>query len=242
MQQLIFFIVILCSNIIQGITGFAGTILAMPISLIVVGYDVAKPVLNVLGILSGIYVLIGHYKAVNYRELFRILSVMIVGVIGGFYLKDYFIGKEKLLYMGLGIFIIAIASKGLYKEITQQELEVKNPIASFGLVLSAGIIHGMFVCGGPLLTGYLSKRIREKTSFRATISSVWVILNTFILLSDFQKGLWNSDLVNVQLKVVPALFIGMFIGTKLYVRMSQKVFVIITNVLLILSGVLLVIK
>ena len=48
MKELLFYIVILLANIIQGITGFAGTILAMPFSLILVGYDVAKPVLNVL--------------------------------------------------------------------------------------------------------------------------------------------------------------------------------------------------
>lgn len=242
MSQLIFFLVILGSNIIQGITGFAGTILAMPVSLVVVGYDVAKPVLNVLGVLSGIYVLVGHYKAVDYKELFRVISIMLMGLIGGFYLKDYLRGQEKLFYMSLGIFIIIIASKGLYKEVAQRQEEVRRPALSILLLIGAGIIHGMFVCGGPLLTGYLSKRIKEKDTFRATISGVWLILNTIILVSDLKSGLWNVNLVKVQVMVVPALFIGMFIGTKLYVKMSQRTFIIITNVLLILSGVLLVIK
>ena len=59
-NYIVFFLVILLANIIQGITGFAGTILAMPPSLMLVGYSVAKPVLNVLGLLSGIYVFVGH--------------------------------------------------------------------------------------------------------------------------------------------------------------------------------------
>ncbi len=54
MNQVLFLLVILLANIIQGITGFAGTILAMPPSLMLVGYAVAKPVLNVLGLLSGV--------------------------------------------------------------------------------------------------------------------------------------------------------------------------------------------
>lgn len=50
MKEFIFYIIIFLTNIIQGITGFAGTILAMSPSMILVGYDVAKPILNVLGI------------------------------------------------------------------------------------------------------------------------------------------------------------------------------------------------
>ena len=57
-NYILFFAVILLSNIIHGITGFAGTLLAMPFSLMLVGYGVAKPVLNVLGILSGVYVIL----------------------------------------------------------------------------------------------------------------------------------------------------------------------------------------
>ena len=65
MNYILFLLVILLTNIIQGITGFAGTILAMPPGLMLVGYPVAKPVLNVLGLLSGIYVFTGNYKRGN---------------------------------------------------------------------------------------------------------------------------------------------------------------------------------
>lgn len=69
MNYILFLLVILLTNIIQGITGFAGTILAMPPGLMLVGYPVAKPVLNVLGLLSGIYVFTGNYKSVCWKEL-----------------------------------------------------------------------------------------------------------------------------------------------------------------------------
>ena len=38
MNYILFLLVILLTNIIQGITGFAGTILAMPPGLMLVGY------------------------------------------------------------------------------------------------------------------------------------------------------------------------------------------------------------
>ena len=83
MNEILFYIVILLANIIQGITGFAGTILAMPFSLKLVGMDVAVPVLNLLGLASGVYVLAGNYRSVDRKELLRAVAVMEPAVIIG---------------------------------------------------------------------------------------------------------------------------------------------------------------
>lgn len=115
MGYAVFFLVILLSNIIQGITGFAGTILAMPPSLMLVGYDTAKPVLNVLGLLSGIYVFAGHRKHVCWGELKKIVAVMAAGIVGGIFLKGYFAGRERALYALLGLFVVCLSLQGLHK-------------------------------------------------------------------------------------------------------------------------------
>ncbi len=57
MSEILFYIVIFwqtLSRVSQGLR----TILAMPFSIHLVGYLVAKPVLNVLGIIAGIYVVV----------------------------------------------------------------------------------------------------------------------------------------------------------------------------------------
>lgn len=113
MGYAVFFLVILLSNIIQGITGFAGTILAMPPSLMLVGYDTAKPVLNVLGLLSGIYVFAGHRKHVCWGELKKIVAVMAAGIVGGIFLKGFFAGRERALYALLGLFVVCLSLQSL---------------------------------------------------------------------------------------------------------------------------------
>lgn len=243
MNYIIFYIVILVANIIQGITGFAGTILAMPPSLMVVGYPVAKPILNVLGILAGLYVFILNYKDVNWKELKKISLIMSIGIFGGFYLKKLFVGRDKSLFFLLGVFVIVIAIQGFIKIYSKSDQQKQmNPIKSLILILSAGIIHGMFLSGGPLLIGYLSKQIEEKQAFRATISTTWILLNSMILMNDLYEGVWNPQLLKVQLISIPFLIIGIIIGTKLYVVMSQKLFMKITYSLLMISGFMLVIK
>lgn len=252
-----FFIVILLSNIIQGITGFAGTILAMPPSLMLVGYNTAKPVLNVLGLLSGIYIYTGHRKSVCWSELKKIVAVMAVGILGGIFLKELFVGREQQLYQLLGVFVIFLSMQGLiklrgetkvlkYQKVTGTAGSAaempKTSLALYLLLALAGIIHGIFVSGGPLLVGYLTKRLRDKVNFRATISAVWVVLNTIILLYDIRSGLWNTDLLRIQVISIPFLLAGMFIGSRLYAKMSQRFFMIITYVLLLISGISLLVK
>ena len=275
MGYAVFFLVILLSNIIQGITGFAGTILAMPPSLMLVGYDTAKPVLNVLGLLSGIYVFAGHRKHVCWGELKKIVAVMAAGIVGGIFLKGYFAGRERALYALLGLFVVCLSLQGLHKlwrdwlgtqEDAAAGAEAAEAKAAAGakaaeakaaaegkaagpdkaglylLLGLAGIVHGIFVSGGPLLIGYLTKRIQDKVSFRATISTVWVVLNTIILLDDIRSGLWNPELVKIQAASIPFLLAGMAVGSRLYAKMSQRLFMLITYVLLFVSGISLLIK
>ena len=250
-NQILFYIVILLTNIIHGITGFAGTILAMPPSLMLVGYDIAKPILNVLAIFSGVYVFVGNYKSINWKELARIVVVMALGIVGAVYIKGLFIGKEHLLYKLLGLLVIGLSVQGLYKLVHKPEPDTKKPAerqtaarnaGACALLVLAGIIHGLFVSGGPLLTGYMTKRIQDKTVFRATISTVWIFLNTLVFLEDVQAGLWVPSTVKMLGISVPFLLAGMFIGSKLVTRMSQLVFMKLTYVLLFISGLSLLVK
>ncbi len=247
-NQILFFIVILLTNIIQGITGFAGTILAMPPSLMLVGYDVAKPILNVLAIFSGVYVFVGNYKKVDWKELARIVAIMAAGIVAAVFIHGLFTGQEQLLYKLLGVFVLILSVQGFYTLVRKPAAPAQKPApagdgpAAWGLLALAGIIHGLFVSGGPLLISYLTRRIQDKVAFRATISTVWIFLNSLILLEDVRAGLWTAGTLRTGAAALPFLFAGMFIGSKLYARMSQLVFMKLTYVLLFISGLSLLVK
>ncbi|MDE5803329.1 MAG: sulfite exporter TauE/SafE family protein [Lachnospiraceae bacterium] len=247
MKELFFFLTIFLANIIQGITGFAGTILAMPFGIMLMGYDVTKPVLNVLGLLSGIYVFLGNREHVNRKELKRIVLVMVIGIFAGMGLKNFVGTNQMILYQALGSFVVLLAVHGLYRMMAarkkqEEDGQKEHRLKDFLLLTAAGVVHGIFVSGGPLLIGYLTGRISDKRSFRATISTVWILLNTIILIGDIHAGMWNKDNLCILGISFPVLMAGMFVGGKLYRIMSQKFFMILTYVLLLISGVTLFCK
>ena len=256
MKEALFYLVVLAANIIQGITGFAGTILAMPFSVRLVGMDVAVPVLNVLGLLSGIYVFAGNRKHVDTKEIKRILTVAVPAVIAGILIKLWLSARPGVLYIVLGTVVTATAVLGLWKMFgpgkgaeSASEAGRESPekpqssgLTAILILAASGLVHGMFVCGGPLLISYLAVRIRDKTAFRATISTVWIFLNGIILVSQIISGAWSADLLRVQLISVPFLLAGMLLGGVLYRHMSQRAFMALTYVLLLIAGLSLFFK
>ncbi len=286
----LFFLDIFLTHIMHGVTGFAGTLLAMPFGLMLVGYPVAKPVLNVLGLASGIYVFLGNRKYVVWKELWKIVAIMGCGILVGICIKDRLLDKERMLYLFLGIFVIAVSVHGLFRElgagklfgkgkdrknettdtekiqgerddakvigktekstgasecmddgskaIKEEKSESKAASALLYLTLPvAGIIHGIFVSGGPLLISYLTKKIPDKREFRSTISTVWIFLNGMVLVDDIRAGYWTGSLVICAILAAPFLFLGLKIGSILYQRMSQRTFMILSFILLLLMGI-----
>ena len=245
MEKILFYLTIFLTNIIQGITGFAGTLLAMPFSLRLVGPGIAVPVLNSLGFVSGLYVFIPNRDKVIWREIKQVVIIMLPFMFLGVLIRQRLMEQQKILYLILGCLVMFMAFRGLADTFIKKSEKDKKPLGEVTmkvLLILAGIIHGMFVSGGSLLVIYMAERLDDKTSFRSTISAVWVILNGILLLTQIFAGDITKEVALSQLIALPVLFLAMFIGSVLFKRMEQRTFLIITYVLLIISGISLFIK
>lgn len=251
---ILFTLVVFMSNVIQGITGFAGTILAMPFCIMLVGIETSKQVLNVLGILASIWIIIISYKDILWKEYIKITSIMVIGLLIGMWAYDK-VPNEFLLTI-LPLFIILISIRGLLKIIKENKkdneihgisysqnttIDLENNkgknIIMNTLIFISGIIHGMFVTGGPLIVIYAAEKIKEKSNFRATLSLLWITLNSIVAFEGIKTGKFTYE-VNIYLLIsIIGLAIGMIVGNKLHYKMSEKLFMKITFVLLLISGI-----
>ena len=109
------------------------------------------------------------------------------------------------------------------------------------VILGAGIIHGMFISGGPLLIIYAVKKLNTKESFRATLSPVWIVLNSYLMLNQVRQGTLVLSMLTLFVISIPVLLAGVIIGNKLCDTMRQKTFLMLSYVLLLISGVSLLI-
>jgi uncharacterized protein len=107
------------------------------------------------------------------------------------------------------------------------------------LLLTAGIVHALFATGGPLVVTALAAHEIDKSTFRATLALLWLVLNVLVLPrlimdgSLFTESLWTSTWL------IPATALGMFVGQRVHQSIPQEQFAKSVSVLLIVSGLVL---
>lgn len=241
-NNILFLAIIFLANIIQCITGFAGTVLAMPFSVVLIGYSAAKAILNVLGIAASVGIVLTNLGHINRKEFLKIISFMLPGVIVGFFLSGKLMEAQKIMYLLLGSVVVVFAVINAAKLFMNRPLKKPGKVFSAGILLAAGLIHGIFVCGGPLLVTYASQEMDDTEEFRSTLSASWIVLNGIMLFSDIKNGYFDKNVFVLLAIALVILVLSVFIGNAVEKHMSKKVFLILSYVLMLISGVSLLIK
>ena len=231
MRNILFLIILFTANVIQAITGFAGTLLAMPLSMMLIGVHEAKVILNIMAVLSCLILASKSRKHIQLKILLNIIAWMAVGMVFGIWIFEHL--SLNILLPFYAIMIILIALKKL---LIKNEIKMSKWMLN-GVLLAAGIIHGMFVAGGALLVVYASTVLKNKENFRATVAAVWVVLNTGLMISDFVQGYMTPGVIKMAGISILPLLLAIYVGNKIHERIDQKVFMKITYALLLASGI-----
>ena len=75
-KDILFIFILVAANTVQTITGFAGNLLAMPISVFLVGYESSKTVLNVLTLIVCTWIALKNRKNIQWKILFKICDLV----------------------------------------------------------------------------------------------------------------------------------------------------------------------
>ena len=236
LNNLLFGLGILIANTIQGLTGFAGSLLAMPPSIHLQGLVTAKVAVNTYGLISSAIIFAANYKNIDWKEARKLVVLMVIGLIAGIYLSN--IVESTILLKIYAVFIILVVLKDLFYK---GDLDF-NEVALIGIVLLAGLFQGLFVSGGPLLIIYVSKKLKNPNQIRGTLCFIWIFLNGYMMISQLLTGQFTSHNIIVTLIGLPGVFVGVAIGSKLASILDKKKFMKVVHVLLIISALSLLVK
>ena len=235
MIEVLFYLVILFGVFLQASVGF-GTVVTMPLGILLMGLGVTKPVVSFIALLTGLTVLITEYKYINWRELAKMAGVMLVGVLAA----QWIAGRVKMNFLLViyGAVVIGIGVKKLFWPATKPASKAVQNLA----LAVAGIMQGLFVSGGSFLAVYAVERIPEKQELRATNNALWAILNTVMLTLNFAGGQVDKKLLTMGAIAIIPMFLGTWLGGVFTHRIKQQTFLKIVYVILIASGVVLLIS
>lgn len=234
MKTLLFVLIEFFVNIVQAITGFGGAPIAMPPSIALVGAADAKAAITFLFWFASLFVTVRSFKDIDFKQLGIMLGFMVVSVAGGMWIFAHL--PLSILMLVYGIVVIAIGLKKLIRPSTN---ELPKPLRYVALIL-AGLMQGMFTSGGPFLALYSTAEIKDKKTFRATVSTVWTVINVYMIISMYRQGMYTPYSVKLILYSLVPVTLGIVIGYILNKKMKQSTFLKLVYILLILSGSLLV--
>ena len=236
LNSVLFILVVLFGVFVQSGAGFGGPLISMPIGILLVGVGLAKPVITVAALLTGLTVVATEYRYINLRELLKMTAVMLVGVVFGLWVFNSL--ELTFLLIIYAVIIILIGARRLF---LPGKLKVPRFVQESALV-GAGIMQGLFVSGGSFLAVYAVDRIPEKREFRATVNAVWAILNLFLVGTYVFSGMMTPQVLTYcGICAVPVLATAILAGI-LAKKLSQNVFLKIVYLILITSGVVLLIS
>jgi len=244
MRFIVLVIIVLCSNFVEATTGFGSTIIAVTLGAHI--YDIDFLVLSLvpLNILISIYIVARHWSALDKQELVRnIIPFAGAGLAVGIVLFNR-LGVETLK-IAYGAFVLSFSifeTVRIVRTKTGTGLKPLSRPASALWLIAGGIIQGIYASGGPMVVYYASRKLPDKTTFRSTLSGLWLVLNVAMFISHVATGKTDLDILKVSATLLPSLIIGIAVGEWVHTRIPEKTFRLFVFIILIVAGGALLLK
>lgn len=215
--------IVLVTHGLEAITGFGCTVMALPFVTALLGLQQGVMLLAGLSWMLSLYMTATKWRQIQWRDLGWIVLLTGLGLPFG---VQAFSGISPALLKGLlGVFIVITASAQLYKALARQPAQHRLPAGVYPVLLFAGgAIHGAFASGGPLVVLYAARRLPEKGMFRATLSALWLVLNSILLVSYVRANMLDAGFASGLGWMVPFLAAGIALGEWAHSRVNERLF------------------
>lgn len=229
-------LVVLTAFTIEATAGFGSIIISVAVASHLYSISELLPVLVPLNFIIAIYMVTRHRGHVAGKLIaYRVLPFMCAGVAVGVAITYVLEGQE--LKFGFGVLIIVLALTELYKlymsvEVAHRPWTWVNAV----YVKAAGVIHGIYATGGPLLVYSLSRTELPKTTLRSTLATIWLIFDIILTTTFIVQGRINETTLSRIAILAPVVVLSIVLGEWLHHRISEKPFKKMIYLLLLGAG------
>jgi hypothetical protein len=176
-------------------------------------------------------------KRIRWRGVLLISAGICAGIpLGTAFLK---LGETGVILVLLGIFLILA---GLAFFLVPRKGGAKWPVwAAPPVGAISGFLSGVFGTGGPPLVFYYRLQGLDKSSFRANLMAVFLVITVIRLPCYLAWDLVTLPRLYSALAMLPAVALGAFLGYRLHLGISELIFRRMVGVALMILGILLLI-
>jgi uncharacterized protein len=220
--------------VVEAATGFGGTIVTVTLASHLLPVEEVLATFVPVNVLLSAYLAIRHRDAIAWRLLGRqVVPFMGAGVAVGIALFQ--LRAEGWLRTAFAAFVVLLAAIELARPRRPSDRPLR-PAAARLLLLGAGLIHGLFACGGPMAVYVLSRELDDKRAFRSTLAVIWLLFNLVLVPSYALAGHVTAATLRGSVILLGALLLGVVAGEWAHGRIAPARFRVAVNVLLLVAG------
>lgn len=230
------------AGLIKTTFGVGAGVFLTPLLSIILEPKTAVALMAPMMLITDLSTLGIHWNKWDKKQLYIIFPGTIVGT----FLGSYFLAwaSPQATKITIGVIAMAFSALQIYRLRNQTLLAQIRFNNWHGCVISllAGFASAVAHSGGIVLTIYLISLNLSKQSFVATLVGFLLFADILKMVMFTKLGLLNSGLVKASLLLTPILLLGSWVGSKLIEKLSDSQFVLFVNILIFISGLVLLIK
>ncbi|MBW2224272.1 MAG: sulfite exporter TauE/SafE family protein [Deltaproteobacteria bacterium] len=189
------------------------------------------------------YIAIRDRDSIDWGLLLRrVLPLMSLGMAFAFFLLTKVGGPW--LGLAFGIMVLLLSARELH-QLRFATAGLDKPIsrpASAAAMFGAGIIHGIYASGGPMLVYAIGREGLAKKVFRSTLSMVWILLNVILVTRFMLAGDYDQEVALDVLLLVPAVPVGTLVGEWVHHKVDERTFKLAVLALLMAAAISLIVR
>jgi uncharacterized membrane protein YfcA len=228
--------VLFLAYFVRGMAGFGSGLIAVPLLTLMWPLPVVLPLIVALDYIGSAGQSIRNARHIAWREQLVLVPFMVVGVALGLYVLR--VVPAAFLARVLGGFVLIYA---VYQILPLPPLRRSRIFAGVCGVLG-GLMGTVFGTGGPFYVIYLNLRQLDKTAFRATFASNFLLDGGIRLVAYVAVGLLRAQTFVAVIAALPIVAAALFAGGMLQARFSPQTFRWLISALLVGSGVALLLR
>jgi len=226
-------IAVFVAGVTKGLTGFGFSLVSVPVLVVLLGPRTGVPVIILLNATANVAMFPLVRKAAHLRRIVPLIVAGIAAVPLGMLLLLRLDPQTVKLVAGLATILFALAFLAGFRRPFANE---KWGFAAAGLI--SGTSNGLISTGGPPAVLFLTNQGVPKQAFRANLIAYFLFLNLASVPMFLAGGLLSVSVARYALMLVPAMFLGAFVGSKLLRRLPERTFRVTALVVVMLAGLL----
>ena len=235
MPAILIVAIIFAAAFAQSLTGFGFALVVMPLLTIVLGIRTAAPLVALAALTVYAVNLVRYRRAIKVQEVWRLGVASAAGVPVGIWLLST--ADEDLVMRVLGAILVAYAGYSLLQPIARRTLS-RGWVYPAGFL--AGCLGGAYNTPGPPVIVYGSLRQWPRNEFRAILQALFLLNAVLVVASHAVAQHLTKQVFGYYLYAVPALAVGILIGSVVDSRIDQRQFrKLVTTMILALGLALL---